>query len=175
MIQLVTDTIKKKTDKDSDEIDKKHGDAGRCTKISTKRVCSCKRKFHGNQHSKNKNKQQRKSAVTDEAGKATISGKKIADISVPKHNEDFHGYRLIEITILDGLVRRLLCPNCQDFGLNVYEDDSKRRGIMSSFIFLSNVEIVIIMMKVIHLKQCNMLQPLREEIHMISTSVLYMP
>ena len=113
---------------------KKHGDTGRCTKIPTKRVYSCKRKFHGNQHSKNKNKQQRGSVVTDEARKATISGKKITDISVPKHNEDFHGYRLIEITILDGLVSKLLCPNCQDFGLNVYEDDSKRRG-MSSFIF----------------------------------------
>ena len=92
-------------------------------------------KYRLNQHSKNKNKQQRKSVVTDEARKATISGKEIADISVPKHNEDFHGYRLIEITILDGLVRRLLCPNCQDFGLNVYEDDSMRRG-MSSFIFI---------------------------------------
>ena len=28
-----------------------------------------------------------------------------------------------------------MCPNCQDFGLSVYEDDSKRRG-MSSFIFI---------------------------------------
>ena len=33
--------------------------------------------------------------------------------------------------ILDGIVCKLLCPNCQDFGLNIYEDNSKRRGLAS--------------------------------------------
>ena len=94
-----------------------------------------------NQYTKNKNKngrnEQRKSVVSSDASKATISRKKVVDISVSTHksNEDIQGYRLIDMCILDGIVCKLLCPNCQDFGLNIYKDGSKRRG-MSSLIYV---------------------------------------
>ena len=131
------------SDKDSDDIDKARpsGNAGRCVKKHSRRVYSKRRKFAGNQFTKNKNKngrkEQRKSVVSSDAREATISGKKVVDISVPnpKPNEDIQGYRLIDMSILDGIVCKLLCPVCHDFGLNIYEDGSKRRG-MSSLIYV---------------------------------------
>ena len=82
------------SDYDSDDIVnvKPSGDAGRCTKKSSKRDYSNRRKFAGNHYTKNKNgrNKQRKSVVSSDARKATISGEKVVDISVPtpKSNED---------------------------------------------------------------------------------------
>ena len=39
------------------------------------------------------------------------------------------------MSILDSIICKLLCPNCQDIGMNIYEDGSKRRG-MASLIYV---------------------------------------
>lgn len=134
------------SDNDSDsseEINKKQpeGNAGRCVKKSSKRVYNNKRKFGGNQYTKikkNNGTERRKSVVSDEAKRTSTSGKKVVDVpvsSIPKHNEDIQGYRIIDMFILDAMINKLLCPKCKDFGLNLYEDQPKRRG-MASLIFI---------------------------------------
>ena len=41
------------------------------------------------------------------------------------------------MSILDGIVCKLLCSNCQDFCLNIYEDGSKRRSMSNvRYVFL---------------------------------------
>lgn len=118
---------------DSDDAPKRKliGNAGRCPKRNSKRVYTKKRKFSANQHTKNKQQKKRKSVVSDEALEATISGKKIVSINVPKPSDNIQGYRVIDMTILDSIVSKLLCPNCQDYGINIHEDSSKRRGMSS--------------------------------------------
>ena len=65
------------SDSDIDVQVKPVGNAGRCTKISTKRVYHKSRKYHGNQHSKKGKKKktvERKSVVSENAKKSTVSG-----------------------------------------------------------------------------------------------------
>ena len=81
------------TNTDSDDAPKRKrtGNAGRCSKKTSKMVYSKKRKFSGNQHTKNKKQKKRKSVVSNEALEATISGKKIVSINVPKPSDNIQG------------------------------------------------------------------------------------
>ena len=87
-------------DSDIDVAVKPVGDESRCTKVYSKRVYRKSRRCHGNQHSnkaKKKTTTDRKSIVTEDARKSTISGKKIMDITAPKYTQNIDGYRLIDM------------------------------------------------------------------------------
>ena len=123
------------------------------------------RRFHGNQHSNKAKKKttDRKSSVTEDARKSTISGKKIMDISAPKYTQNIDGYRLVDMSILDNIINKLLCPSCQGFGLHTSEDNEE----VCLHPFISNVQNVNILMKVIPLQLLKVMLVHLEGIHLM--------
>ena len=96
------------------------GDAGRCTKLSSKKKYSKKRHFAGNQYTKEKKKTK------------TVSEKKIEEIVVDVDEtltERPEGYRLFDMDIFQEILSAVLCPECCNEGLTVEEDDTKRKGL----------------------------------------------
>ena len=108
------------------------GDAGRCTKKSSKRVYSREECLLVTSIQKIKMVETSnvKVLLVVMQEKQLFLGKRLLIFLYlpPKSNEDIQGYRLIDMSILDSIMCKLLWPNCQDFGLNIYEDGSKRRA-----------------------------------------------
>ena len=99
------------------KMEKPTGNADKCTKDSSKRKYSRKRKYHGNQHSNKKTaevvsditteasrstKSRRKSVVTEDDKKKTASHKKLKNVVTTRFNS-LEGFRLIDMSILNNL------------------------------------------------------------------------
>ena len=95
------------------------GDAGRCTKLSSKRKYS-KRHFAGNQYTKEK--------TTTETVSEKIIEEIVADVDETL-TERPEGYRLFDMNIFQEMLSAVLCPECCNEGLNVEENESKRKGL----------------------------------------------
>ena len=101
------------------------GDGGRCKKELSRRTYQKKRKFSGNQHTKNNNK----TKVTK-----TVSEKKVKRVKKQKKSNPIEGYRLMDMEILNEMVTSLSCPQCYELSLEVSEDDAKKKGLASQLI-----------------------------------------
>ena len=71
------------------------------------------------------------SKVNEAAKSQTISGKKVKDIIVNKTLQ-VDGYRMFDMIIFEDIINTLLCPECKEKELHIYEDDfkTKRYGIL---------------------------------------------
>ena len=72
------------------------------------------------------------SKVNEAAKSQTISGKKVKDIIANKTLQ-VDGYRMFDMIIFEDIINTLLCPECKEKELHIYEDDFKRKG-MASFL-----------------------------------------
>ena len=123
-------------------MEKPTGNTDKCTKDSSKTKYSRIRKYHGNQHSNKKTaemvsditaeasrstKSRRKSVVTEDDKKKTASHKKLKNVVTTQFNS-LEGFRLIDMSILNNLLRLLCCPECLEHSLVIEEDITKRKG-----------------------------------------------
>ena len=100
------------------------GDSGRCTKQSSKRnYSSKKRKGPPNRYTKLKDGAAKKKD-------SPVSVKKIKRIRKRK-TCCLEGYRLIDVQILENMICSLACPSCFEKDLFVVEDPIKRKGLAS--------------------------------------------
>lgn len=97
------------------------GNAGRCTKQGSQRRYAKKRRNVG------KKKE-------DGSNTTPVSVKKVKTIkkvSVCEIRESPKGFRLLDLTILQDILSLLLCPDCAESSLYMYEKDERKKGLSS--------------------------------------------
>ena len=101
------------------------GNAGRCTKQSSKKTYSRKKKFRGNRYTK------KDSNVAGKSENKTVSEKKIKKVKIQKKSSTIEGYRMMDMVILETLVKALCCPDCYLQKLCLKEQEIKKKGLAS--------------------------------------------
>ena len=96
------------------------GDGGRCSKQSSKKKYSQKRKFAGNRHTAAKPKQA-----------TAISLKKVKRVKKEKKKSVIEGYRIVDMDILQTLINTLAWPECQENNLLLEEEVAQKKGLSS--------------------------------------------
>ena len=105
------------------------GDAGRCSKSTSKNVYRKGRKVHGNRYTK------KGSSITSTKEKKKVhdsrSHKKVIDIPTEFPKESIEGYRIIDMGILRDIINNLNCPGCNSKHLLLFENTQKKKGLAS--------------------------------------------
>ena len=105
------------------------GDAGRCTKVSSKRNYTKKRRNIG-----------KKKVVDTTTTTKPISLKKVKRIkrvSARVFKKNIQGYRLIDTSILQDVFMCLNCPDCQQAGtLFLEEKHDRQKGLASNLVLI---------------------------------------
>lgn len=121
----------------SDEISQKDsrkrelGNAGRCTKKSSKATYSKKRKYHGKRTKtvadvvSSDNNKKRKSSVP-------VSQRKIKRVYKLPRKQSIQGFRFVDMQIMQDIISDLCCPQCYEVGtLYMEETSDKKKGLSS--------------------------------------------
>ena len=108
------------------------GDAGRCSKSTSKNVYRKGRKFHGNRYTK-------KGSLTSTKEKKKVhdsrSHKRVIDIPTEFPKESIEGYRIIDMGILRDIINNLNCPGYNSKNLLLFENTQKKKGL-TSYLFV---------------------------------------
>ena len=116
------------------------GDVRRCSKQSSKKYNTKKRKFYGNQHS-----------GTKKAKKVSpASLKKVRAVRKRSTQKKMEGFRLFHMSIFSNLISPLACPECYECDLYIDEQYNKKKG--SASFCQWTVVTVVIPRRVTHLK-----------------------
>ena len=103
------------------------GDAGRCSKPTSKNLYRKGRKFHGNRYTK------KGSSLTSTKEKKKVhdsrSHKKVIDIPTEFPKESIEGYRIIDMCILRDIINNL--NGCNSKNILLFENTQKKKGLAS--------------------------------------------
>ena len=99
---------------------------------------SRKRKFHGNQFSRDAESKRRKASTT--TGEHSSASAKKINLTESGRSKDrsksqdtgIHGFRFVDMDILAAVMKKLPCKECAELELTLCEDDSNRKGCASS-------------------------------------------
>ena len=99
-----------------------NGDAARCSKQSSKRRYSKKRKFYG------------KPGTAKVAKRVAVSLKKVKKIRKSSSSYS-QGYRLMDMAVLHDIISSLSCPECHECdSLYLEEDPVRKKGLASMIV-----------------------------------------